>query len=547
MAGNRKYTRIPPESTGDRLRVKSHTNIFYDQKIKEIALDATLTLITSGLVGRVVYVREDTTDTGMIAVNWNNSSEDSDTIVPVVGEKIQLDNGVVAEVASVAATEPYDTYANVSTTVSYDNHYQGQMVSAQGEAYVRFGEGPARVNAAGKLEIDPSTIIAEYPFVYTRLANEFSAIATGAGTATHDDTTGALVLSTTTSAADKITYRSNLWHHYTPGVPVISELTVDFGDTGKANHIRRWGMFDDNDGLFFELTATTFGFVRRTSTSGTVQETNIPRSDWNRDRLDGSGSRATNPSGIDIDFSKLNVFWMDYTWHGAGIVRFGIFAKGQRIVCHVESFANNNAVAYMRRASLPITWELENTGITASVNELRCWSASVASGAQYDPQWAAKTFVYQTNGPQTLSGLTETPIVGLRSKGTFQGIENHTVAALTRLNAWAYDTTTGAEGIVKIRLYINATINGEFTSRDDESAVEINDTATTVSNGMLLAEYYLRSDHEWRFDDIIQLPYRTIIQNADGTIPEFVFTAQQQFGDNDLAFELQPRWKEVIG
>jgi hypothetical protein len=121
------------------------------------------------------------------------------------------------------------------------------------------------------------------------------------------------------------------------------------------------------------------------------------------------------------------------------------------------------------------------------------------------------------------------------------------VAALTQLTAWAYDTTTGAEGIVKIRLYVNATINGEFTSRDDESAVEINDTATTVSNGMLLAEYYLRSDHEWRFDDIIQLPYRTIIQNADGTIPEFVFTAQQQFGDNDLAFELQPRWKEVIG
>jgi hypothetical protein len=548
MAGNRKFTQIPPEGTGDRIRVKAHTNVFYEQKTAPIVVGATVTLLTSGLIGKITRVREDTLVTGLISINWSDLSEDADTTVPITGESIEVDNGNAATVAaSVGSTESFDTYANVSTTVSYNNHYYGQKVSAQGEAHVRFGEGPARVNAAGKLEIDLSTIMAEYPFVYSRLAEEFSVISSGSGQVFHDNVSGALALQNQTASGDKITYRSNLWHHYTPGVPIITEQTVDLNDQGKQNVTRRWGMFDDSDGLFFALTGTDFSFVRRSSTSGTVQENNIPRSDWNQDRLDGSASQESNPSGVKLDLRTLNVFWMDYTWHGAGIVRFGVFAKGQRIVCHIESFANQVPVAYMRRASLPITWEIENTGLSQSISEMRCWSASVASGAHYDPLKNAKTFTYNTGGPVTLVGSTETPIVSLRARDIFNDIKNHTVTALERIEAWAYDNTTGAEGIVKIRLYAGATIDGTFVAHGPESAVEVNDTATTVNGGALVAEYYLRGDRTWQFEDIVQLQYRTIIQNADGTIPEFTFTAQRQFGTSDVNFETQMRWKEVIG
>jgi hypothetical protein len=105
--------------------------------------------------------------------------------------------------------------------------------------------------------------------------------------------------------------------------------TIQIGDTGKANVVRRWGYFDEENGLFWELDGTTLYAVQRSSTTGSVVDTRVAQANWNRDSLDGT-------IRYDLDVTKTNLYWMDFQWLGVGIVRFGVYENdGTKTTCHV--------------------------------------------------------------------------------------------------------------------------------------------------------------------------------------------------------------------
>ena len=82
-------------------------------------------------------------------------------------------------------------------------------------------------------------------------------------------------------------------------------------------------------------------------------ETRIPQSQWNLDRCDGTG-----PSGYNIDLSKMQMFYIDYSWYGAGFIRWG-FRGPDGNVLYAHKLANNNVntEAYMRSGNLPGRYE----------------------------------------------------------------------------------------------------------------------------------------------------------------------------------------------
>ena len=79
----------------------------------------------------------------------------------------------------------------------------------------------------------------------------------------------------------------------------------------------------------------------------------IPQSEFNLDTIDGSG-----PSGYNIDLSKMQMFYIDYSWYGAGFVRWGIRATDGNVI-YVHKMPNNNIneEAYMRSGNLPARYE----------------------------------------------------------------------------------------------------------------------------------------------------------------------------------------------
>jgi hypothetical protein len=79
----------------------------------------------------------------------------------------------------------------------------------------------------------------------------------------------------------------------------------------------------------------------------------IPRSLWNIDKMDGTG-----PSGYTLDLSKMQMFYIDFTWYGAGGVRWGFRGpKGEIIYAHKLANNNQNPMAYMRSGNLPARYE----------------------------------------------------------------------------------------------------------------------------------------------------------------------------------------------
>ena len=84
-----------------------------------------------------------------------------------------------------------------------------------------------------------------------------------------------------------------------------------------------------------------------------VIEVRVPQSAWNMDKADGTG-----PSGFNIDLTKMQMWYLDYSWYGAGQVRFGFRDTIGKII-YVHRFVNNNQnpSAWMRSGNLPARYE----------------------------------------------------------------------------------------------------------------------------------------------------------------------------------------------
>jgi len=76
--------------------------------------------------------------------------------------------------------------------------------------------------------------------------------------------------------------------------------------------------------------------------------------EWNIDRCDGTGR-----SGYNLDVTKMQMFYMDYSWYGAGFIRWGFRATDGNVI-YAHKIANNNfnTEAYMRSGNLPARYEV---------------------------------------------------------------------------------------------------------------------------------------------------------------------------------------------
>lgn len=83
-------------------------------------------------------------------------------------------------------------------------------------------------------------------------------------------------------------------------------------------------------------------------------EQRIPQSQWNIDRCDGTG-----PSGYRLDLGRMQMFYIDYSWYGAGFIRWGFRGtNGDIIYAHKQANNNINYEAYMRSGNLPGRYEV---------------------------------------------------------------------------------------------------------------------------------------------------------------------------------------------
>jgi len=94
-----------------------------------------------------------------------------------------------------------------------------------------------------------------------------------------------------------------------------------------------------------------------------VSEVRVQQSDFNKDRLNGTG-----PSGYDLDITKMQMIGIQYSWYGAGFIDFMLRGSdGNYVFAHRMRNSNINTEAYMRTGNLPVRYEVSNYGSNSSL------------------------------------------------------------------------------------------------------------------------------------------------------------------------------------
>jgi hypothetical protein len=442
----------PPNGNFTVSRVESPT-VFHIQDFRGGTISGTLlaaqtATTASGTTGTNIITLANATGAavGAAIVSANNIPVGT-FITGVTGTVVTLSNNLLATMSSAATTIQAAVYARSQAQVTHRAFDGGVMFSSNGGSnnvslirqtrrYFRYQSGKAIQMSTGTI-LKPTYTIDRMTFsspLVTVVTKERHGLQPG--------------FAVTIFGANEIGYNGNF-----SAVTVIDQNTFTYIPTSAPTvatasgqyylSIANWdgatnrlGIFDQQNGMFFEFDGQNLWAVRRssifqiagrvtvtqgsttitgatnfatsfnkqlvpgdwivlrgqsyrvdqiasdtsltitqayrgvTATNVTVSKTSdlrIPQSQWNIDKCDGTGT-----SGYNLDLTKMQMFYIDYTWYGAGFIRWGFRGpKGEIIYAHKLANNNQNPMAYMRSGNLPARYESSTyaptTQITASV------------------------------------------------------------------------------------------------------------------------------------------------------------------------------------
>lgn len=414
------------------------------------------------------------------------------------------------------------------------------VASDQGEFPVtivgEWGEGVPKlgVDAFGRLRVGMAHTQADLIMQYEIDARDWGQQVTTGGTITYLVNQHAAQLAVTGASGSAAVLQTHTYYRYQAGKSQWLRQTLYNADSGQTNQTRRWGYFDTNNGLFFELRGTTLGVVRRSSTSGLPQDSFTQQSAWNVDRLDGSGA-----SGLTLDITKAQIWEIEFQFLGVGSVYFRIDGH----LVHILQHSNLLSVPYMTTANLPVRAEVVNTGAsTGSGLTYICTSVESHGGSDspYDSFGAG-------NGSDVVVGATEIPVLAIRSKSLYAGQTNR----IRALPVHAHINGRNANDFAFRILMSPDTLTGSgpltWTSADSRSSIEYCTDATAFTGGQVLAEGVCVGIVSTVFDisTIFSRNGRHLRLDAFGTVPDVLVITAVRIGNQNATARMNIHWHEI--
>jgi hypothetical protein len=474
MPQHNGYVRVPPDGTGKKIAHNLSIELDYRSGTVDFVVGNTVVGATSGAFGNVIKI-DGTTSSGRIYISLDYTSATAFTD----GESLTV-NSTPYAVADGTGTPIYKPSVSI---VDHENPFRGTNVSPYGELIMSPIESPFSFDSFGSMRAVGENIVGVYHFRYG-VDEEYMASITSSigGTISSSSYFNGIILSNPTTSGSRSKVSSHLYHPYTPGIGQSMIASVICGDTGKAGVVRRWGYYDDNDGLFFELSASVMNVVVRNSSTGTVVETRTPQSQWNLDKVDGSGGEF-NISNADLDPSKGTVYFMDFQWLGVGRVRFGIMHSGRRVIVHVENHSQELSLPYMSRPNLPATAEQININTSVSTSELKLGSMMVAQGTHKTAPYIDKILGTTTELTKAVSWTGSfRPMFSTKAAKTRLGKENRSITVPFKLSMYSSHVPI----LFQVQKWPTLTGDTWTVPAQAQSAVIADATATTASNGIVV-------------------------------------------------------------
>lgn len=316
--------------------------------------------------------------------------------------------------------------------------------------------GGVDINSKNRLKVSGYQTVFFNTFQYGLETDIWDQELTSGGTATHNPDTNNVDMAVTSTQGSKVIRQTKNVMRYIPGRTSTLTYAIRM-ETPVVGIRRRIGLFESENGFYFEDAGVIgenglpeYNVVIRSSTSGSVVETRVPRSEWNGDKLDGTG-----PSGIVASPTAQHVIDVEYEWYGGGQVKFAFVINGLSRVIHTFNHANLLDLPWCSTPFLPIRLEIENLTGVAGTHYLYQGSNSLISEGVPEKLGIAQNVSSPITGTTLTTAGQWYPVLSLRLKsGTLKGI---------MLPRYFQVSTTDNTNIF-YRIVINPTIPAEVTA-----------------------------------------------------------------------------------
>ncbi len=360
---------------------------------------------------------------------------------------------------------------------------------------------------------------------------------TGAGiTSAHSVNEASTTITSTISTAGVFTRQTFMRFNYQPGKSQLVMMTGVLDETGGGTGTeRRIGIFDDDNGLFFEFDDGIAGVTRRSNVTGSPVDDTFTQANWNVDIMDGTG-----PSGKTMDFTKFQIFFIDFEWLGAGRVRMCIVIDGMIFAVHEFLAANVLNTVYMSTPNLPLRYQMVTTSSSPVATMVSGCSTVVSEGGT---QLTGVLHHKSTSGVHLDADVENTlyAVIGIRLKST------HIGATVELLNVSLIEFQ-GSKFYEWVILF-NPTVAGVFTySAETDAATEtaLGATANTVTGGMPFDGDMVSSAQKGG-SNINKEINNALRLGADisGNVDEIVLCVRPIGGSTNIDIEATFSWQEL--
>ena len=240
----------------------------------------------------------------------------------------------------------------------------------------------------GKLKVSESQNLFEADFEYGAQPMRWEIYTAGGGAISATSGIGGVTMSVTAASGDLAIRQTRPYIRYQPGKTTYMATGMVFG-LPQTNQRQRVGFFDDGNGVFFEqgdiIPGTNpYGMyvVWRSDVGGVPVDTRIGYDAWS----DPYNMKAA------IDFRKIQMYWIEYAWYGAGLLRWGVVINGQPWTLHqigignyVSDAGSAQTLPWARTGNLPVRYELRNVG-ASTAGSMQHFGVSVLAEGKIDNQ-----------------------------------------------------------------------------------------------------------------------------------------------------------------
>lgn len=372
----------------------------------------------------------------------------------------------------------------------------------------RMGWSNFRTDMFGRTKISEPYTLFDSQHRY-KDSGDFSDETSGTATVSHLPNESTALLTIGTASGDKTTRESKKVFPYQPGKSLQVMQTFVFAPP-KAGLRQRAGYFSRQNGVYLEQDGFDAYIVIRSFTTGQVVNLRIPQSEWNVDRLDGSG-----PTDLVLDLTKAQIFITEYEWLGAGSIRVGFMINGVFITAHQFNHANLISTVYITTATLPVRYEIENTAATSSSSAMRQICVSIISNGGS----TQGSDLFAAERADVTVGSDYFPLVSIKMK------EGKTDSIVVPELINLFPTS---QNFFDWALISNGTITGgSWETSEPAGNVEYNVTATSMTGGDILVKGFFSGTNQAPslidYGNTMDLKYQLGRSNSDTPVSD-IFT-----------------------